>query len=159
MHIDDRFLGLLLVVLGSAIFLIARTFPLMAGMPYGPGFFPSIAAVGLVVCGIIIAVTGTLKRRAAPAIGPGATVASTARAGLLRPLVVCCIVAFFALALPVLGFHVSAVIAVAAAAFVFGAHPLAAPVLALAAAFGTHAIFYSVLRVPLPWGILTPYAW
>ncbi|WMS43623.1 tripartite tricarboxylate transporter TctB family protein [Acuticoccus sp. MNP-M23] len=159
MHIDDRFLGLILVGMGTAIYLIARTFPLMAGIPYGPGFFPSIAAVGLIVCGIIIAVTGTLKSRAAPVIGSGASVGSAARGALLRPLIICLVVIFFALALPVLGFHIAAVLTVGAAAFVFGAHPLVAPVLALAAAFGTHAVFYSVLRVPLPWGILTPYAW
>jgi len=159
MRIDDRFLGLILVGLGLAIYLTARTFPMMAGIPYGPGFFPSIAAAGLAVCGIIIAVTGTLKSRAAPAIGPGATVRSAARGALFRPLAIAVIVVFFGLALPVLGFHIAAFVTVAAAAFVFGAHPIVAPVLALAAAFGTHAMFYSVLRVPLPWGVLTPYAW
>ena len=167
MQIDDRYVGLILVVLGAAVFLLARTFPLMAGMPYGPGFFPSIAAVGMVTCGIIITVTGTLRARAAaalpgraPATGPvGSGLGEAARASLFRPLLVALIVIFFGAALPYLGFHITAVVTVAAAAFLFGAGPVTALVLAVAAAFATHAAFYSMLRVPLPWGVLTPVAW
>ena len=159
MRIDDRYVGLILVALGITVFLVARTFPLMAGMPYGPGFFPSIAAVGLCVCGSVIAVSRGLIVRAASATQPAAPMAAAPKAGLLRPFLICLLVVFFALALPVLGFHITATIVVGAAALVFGGHPLAAPVLALAAAFCAHAVFYSLLRVPLPWGVLTPVAW
>lgn len=159
MRLDDRFVGLIMVLLGAGIFLVARSFPLMAGMPYGPGFFPSIAAIGLCVCGIVVAVSRSTATRAKPALGDGATLASTAKTSLVRPALICALVVFFALALPVLGFHITAVIVVGAAAFVFGAHPLVAPVLAVVAAFGAHAAFYSLLRVPLPWGVLTPVAW
>ncbi|MEM0908824.1 MAG: tripartite tricarboxylate transporter TctB family protein [Pseudomonadota bacterium] len=160
MRFDDRWVGLTLVILGVLVFSVARTFPLMAGMPYGPGFFPSIAAIGLIVCGIVIAFGGYLRSRAAlPSPGLRQTTAVLTWRGLGRPAVIGAIVVFFGLALPILGFHISAVITVGAAAFVFGAGPLTAVVLAISAAFAVHAAFYSMLRVPLPWGVLTPVAW
>ncbi|MEM8852998.1 MAG: tripartite tricarboxylate transporter TctB family protein [Pseudomonadota bacterium] len=166
MRVDDRLLGLILVVFGIAIFLIARTFPLMAGLPYGPGFFPSIAAVGLMVCGVVISVTGALKARTAVGAAPAEPlsaddrpVAAAVKGGVVRPVLIGLIVVFFGLTLQPLGFHISATLTVAAAAFVFGAGPIGGLVLALVAAFGVHAVFYSLLRVPLPWGVLTPVAW
>ncbi|GAB5373628.1 MAG: hypothetical protein AcusKO_00900 [Acuticoccus sp.] len=158
MKIDDRYVGLILIALGIGVFLVAQTFPLMAGMPYGPGFFPSIAAVGLVVCGLVITLSGTMKARAA-APAPIAETADTAGSGMLRPFLIALCVIFFGLAMPVLGFHITATITVAAVALIFGAGPVTAIVLAVAAAFATHAAFYSMLRVPLSWGVLTPYAW
>jgi len=162
MRIDDRLLGVILAAFGAAIWLIARTFPVMGGMAYGPGFFPTIAAIGLLVCGIVIAVTGAVKARATTSAGaaqlPAGPVQSSG-GGLLRPLLICLIVLGFGLALQPLGFHIAAAAAVAAAAFVFGAGPLAGVALGIAAAFGAHYVFYSLLRVPLPWGVLTPVAW
>ncbi|MEO1103028.1 MAG: tripartite tricarboxylate transporter TctB family protein [Pseudomonadota bacterium] len=163
MQLDDRLVGLILIVLGAIVYLTARTFPMMAGMPYGPGFFPSIAAVGMIVCGVVITITGGLKARASAA-APDATLPETpalpsGRGVWLRPLAIMLCVVFFGVAMPILGFHIAAVITVAAAAFVFGASPIGGLALAVAAAFGAHAAFYSMLRVPLPWGILTPYAW
>ena len=161
MRIDDRLVGLVLVALGVAVYLIARTFPLMAGMPYGPGFFPSIAAIGLIVCGIVVAVSGALAAlaEAGGTLRWRPTPGEAARATLLRPIALCIVIVFFGLALNPLGFHIAATITVAAAAFVFGAGLLSALTLALASAFAVHAVFYSLLRVPLPWGGLTPYAW
>ena len=162
MRIDDRLLGLLLTAFGVAIALVARTFPVIGGMAYGPGFFPTIAATGLIVCGIVISTTGMLKARAALGRSRDPSIPSArdaARRGLLKPLLICLIVVFFGLALDPLGFHVSATLAVGAASFVFGAGPIQSVTLAFAAAFGAHYIFYSLLRVPLPWGVLTPVAW
>lgn len=161
MRIDDRLLGILITAFGVAIWLVANTFPLIGGMTYGPGFFPKIAAVGLVVCGIVISVGGVLKARAA-ATGPqppGPSAAEAAKGSLLRPFLIALVVLGFGLLLEPLGFHIAATLAVGAAAFVFGAGPFLGVTLAIAAAFATHYVFYSLLRVPLPWGVLTPVAW
>jgi len=166
-RIDDRLLGILLAAFGVAIWLVARTFPVIGGMDYGPGFFPTIAAAGLLVCGIVISVSGALKARAAaaqqePVTTTSSSLSSEAAAGmrgLLRPLLVCLVVLGFGLALQPVGFHVSATVAVAAAALVFGAGPFLSVTLGIAAAFATHYVFYSLLRVPLPWGVMTPVAW
>ena len=67
--------------------------------------------------------------------------------------------AFFGVALVPLGFHVTAALSLAALFAVFGLGPLRSLALALGASVAIHAVFYSLLRVPLPWGVLTPVAW
>ena len=42
---------------------------------------------------------------------------------------------------------------------VLGVKPLLVPVLAAGVTMAVHYGFYSLLRVPLPWGVLTPWAW
>jgi putative tricarboxylic transport membrane protein len=113
------------------------------------------------VCGLVIAAAGALKARAR-AGGPEPvrpSAGGAVKGGLVRPLLVCAIVVFFGLTLDPLGFHIAATITVAAAALVFGAGPLGGFTLGIAAAFAAHFVFYSFLRVPLPWGVLTPVAW
>lgn len=168
MKLDDRVLGLGLIAIGAVIVWMARGFPMMAGLPYGPGLFPSIAAIGLMVCGAIIAVTGQLAAgrgtrtgagRPAPAATGDGDVAGTRTAIVSRVFAIIAVLALAALLMPTLGFHITAALSVAATALVFGCGPLLAATLGLVAAFAAHAIFYTGLRVPLPWGLLTPWAW
>ena len=112
---NDRLSGSLLVLFGALVLWRASTFPSLAGLEYGPGLFPSIAAIGLIVCG--------------------------------------------ALLLDLLGFHIASFMAVSATALIFGMRAGGAVLLALPLVIGVHLLFYSLLRVPLPWGLLTPMAW
>ena len=152
MKLDDRVLGAGLIGFGALVFWRAQSFPLMGGLPYGPGLFPSIAAVGMMACGAVIALQHARE--------PDASVAETTGwrdAG--RALAILAIVAGVALGLDLLGFHITGALAVAAAALVFGRGLLSAAALGLIATFATHWVFYSVMRVPLPWGLLEPVAW
>lgn len=67
--------------------------------------------------------------------------------------------AAFAVLLPVLGFHIAAALALLIAVWVFGGGWPIATAVALLAPIVLHFVFYSVLRVPLPWGPLTQVAW
>jgi len=49
--------------------------------------------------------------------------------------------------------------AVSATALIFGMRAGGAVLLALPLVIGVHLLFYSLLRVPLPWGLLAPMAW
>lgn len=147
---DDWITGAALVAAGIAIGIEARGFPRLAGMDYGPGLFPTIAAVGMAACGAAILLGARRPARAAPE--PREPLRWPAAALLA-------LVAGFALLLEPLGFHLSAAGATLAAALLFGARPAAAILLALLLPLALHAVFSSVLRVPLPWGILTPIAW
>lgn len=209
MRTGDVWLGAGLLLAGLAVLVEARGFPTMAGLPYGPGLFPSIAAVGLMACGALVALGGwrggagsgsrgepgtSLGRGigegaddpGSPATGEGgARPAPDGTAGAdpagagptpgghgapagdgppafrtaLRVAVVPLAVVFFGLALDGLGFHVTAAAALLALFMAFGLGPLRSAAFALAAALAIHAVFYSLLRVPLPWGVLTPIAW
>lgn len=166
MTIDDRILGLALIVFGAVIVWIAQGFPLMAGLPYGPGFFPTIAASGLIVCGAIIAVTGQVAAMRRGRVPPPPPVSDTLAEREAAPVAVAgrvfailAIVALTALLLNPLGFHIAGALAVAAAAMVFGCRALVALPLGILSAIIAHAVFYSALRVPLPWGLLYQWAW
>jgi putative tricarboxylic transport membrane protein len=68
-------------------------------------------------------------------------------------------VVFYILASTPLGFIPTAFIALAILFAVLGVKPLLVPVLAAGITMVVHYGFYSLLRVPLPWGVLTPWAW
>ena len=200
MRIGDVRLGAALLAAGLAILVEARGFPTMAGLPYGPGLFPSIAAVGLMACGAMVALGGwrrggRSRSRVEPgtAAGDGAAPPSTGaaraprggpvpRAGVAEPVLdgvttsgaedpklgparalrvvaVPLAVVFFGLALDPLGFHLTATAALVALFVAFGLGPVRAAAFAVVAALAIHGVFYSLLRVPLPWGVLTPVAW
>lgn len=145
----DAVTGLALMAAGGAIAWEARGFPRLGGMAYGPDLFPTIAAAGMAACGALI----LLGARRQPAGGAPRERARWPAAALLG------VVALFALLLRPLGFHLTAAGATFAAALLFGARPLAAALLAVILPVALHAVFYSILRVPLPWGALTPVAW
>jgi len=151
MRLGDVLTGGALVAGGGLVAHTAQGFPRMAGIAYGPDLFPTIAAAGLMLCGLAIAAEGA---RAAP----GAA-AEQERLAPGRIIALLGIVAGTALALPWLGFHLTFAAATLAACRVFGGGWIAAAALGAVAPLALHYIFYSLLRVPLPWGVLTPIAW
>ncbi len=58
MRLHDTLLGALLVALASAFFAYTFTFPDMPGQRYGPALFPRLIALGIIACGLVIAVRG-----------------------------------------------------------------------------------------------------
>ncbi|SDZ99277.1 tripartite tricarboxylate transporter TctB family protein [Rubrimonas cliftonensis] len=148
MNRGDAWTGAALVALGLAVVWRAQGFPKLGGMDYGPDLFPTIAAGGLIVCGGLIGAEGAR----APAASRGDSVPAKA-VGLLAT------VAGAALALPWLGFHLTFAAVALVASRLFGGGWATCAAMAAAAPLALHFIFYSLLRVPLPWGLLTPAAW
>ncbi|WP_422073418.1 tripartite tricarboxylate transporter TctB family protein [Tranquillimonas rosea] len=147
----DLVTGSALCALGAAMAIVARGFPTVGGMAYGPGLFPTIVAVGLVASGLGIAAEGLAAGRNRPDEDGGRR---------LGPLVgILAVIAFFALALDPLGFHIAAAISLLCSVRLFGGGMVAGTALALVGPVVLQAVFYSVLRVPLPWGLLLPVAW
>ena len=149
----DLAAGGALVAVGAAMAWEAQGFPRLGGMAYGPDLFPTIAAAGLVVTGAGVAARGL---RAAVA---GGEAPEAGRLAVLRAMALAGVAAGFAAGLPLLGFHIVAALALLAAARLFGAGWGGAAALALLAPWPLHHLFYALLRVPLPWGVMTPVAW
>ena len=126
----------------------------MPGQKFGPAWFPGLIAVGLIVCGALLATQGVRSGErliAAPAwmrsARPRAAVISVI-AGLL----------FYALAADALGFYLSALLIQIVWMRLLGASwRLALPV-AAASTVIIHLSFYKLLRIPLPWGIFERFA-
>lgn len=146
----DIVTGAALVALGTLMIWIASGFPQIGAMAFGPDLFPRIIASGLILSGLGILLEAA--RGIAPASEGG-------RLAALPILILLALVAAFAVLLPVLGFHITAALALLVAVRVFGGGWSIAAAVALLAPIILHYVFYSVLRVPLPWGLLTPLAW
>ena len=58
----------------------------------------------------------------------------------------------------VLGFLIVGTLVLFVLFLIFGVRPRLAAIVAVASAFVIWYAFYKLLRVPLPWGVLTPWA-
>jgi putative tricarboxylic transport membrane protein len=130
-------------------------FPAMPGQRFGPAWFPGLVALGLVACGALLVLQG-LRSGTRPAIAlpewtrharPLAGVAAVI-GGLL----------LYVLAADKLGFHFTGFALLAIWMRVLGASWRAALPVAAIATLAIHLSFYKLLRIPLPWGILEPFA-
>jgi putative tricarboxylic transport membrane protein len=156
MKVSDSLSGALAVIFGIALILYSRTFPAMPGQAIGPGLFPSVIAWGLVGFGGALIVAARRQPRVAPVEFDDWV--RRPRMVLNFAVVIVALV-FYATAVNRLGFFLTAAIFVSVLWTAFGVRRRLILPLALAVTFAVHYMFYSVLRVPLPWGPLGDIAW
>jgi putative tricarboxylic transport membrane protein len=157
MRINDAILGAVLLVFSLVVGLYARTFPAIPGQEYGASVFPTWISIALGLCSIVLIAGGMRQWAETGAV----SLEPWARSGHhLRTLAITiALVVFYILASTPLGFIPTAFIALAILFAVLGVRPVLVPVLAAGITMVMHYGFYSLLRVPLPWGVLTPWAW
>lgn len=157
MKINDVLSGLLIGVFGAVIYAHAQSFPPMPGQNVGPNMFPQLIAAGFMICAIILIVRGakTLRTEAWITRPPWLGNSRIALGFVLIPLVL----AFYVAVSESLGFLPTAVILLIALFLVFQVRLRTALIIAVAGSLGIHAIFYKLLKVPLPWGVLESVAW
>lgn len=153
MRANDAINGLILIVLAAAMIAMTSTFPAFPGQPYGPSLFPRVLGTLLIICGALLVWRGLAARRA----GEGwVEMAAWTR----QPWRV---VSFFLMLISLLayillgdtiGFIPIAIVILLALFLWFGVRPLSAVITAVIATFVIHWFFSSLLRVPLPRGLL-----
>jgi len=157
MKLHDGIIAALLIAVAVAILLYARTFPGMPGQAFGPALFPSVIAVAIMVSGLALAVGAVRGGRRQPLIELDPWVRSP------RLLLDFCLVVggvlFYVLFSEPLGYFVTAPIALLAFLLATGTRLAAALPVAVLVPLLIHYIFYTMLKVPLPWGLLTEHAW
>ena len=156
MRLDDTLSGVLVAVAGAAIVLDARTFPSIPGQRVGPAFFPIVIGVGLLLCAALLIISG-LRRRGARWIEVDPWVRRPRM--VLNFVLVFVALVFYALAVSRLGFFLTAMSLLGMLMFAFEVPRARILPLVLAVTLVIHYVFYSLLRVPLPWGVLEPIAW
>jgi putative tricarboxylic transport membrane protein len=157
MKCNDVLSGVLAGAFALAVFVGAQGFPTIPGQNVGPKVFPELIAAGMMLCAVMLVVRGLRT------LGSGKWISlpdwlgqgRTAFGFLLVPL---CL-AFYVLASEDLGFIPTAVLLLLAMFLTYGVRLRTALVVALLGSIGIHALFYKMLKVPLPWGVLSPYAW
>jgi len=158
MHLSDRVTGLCLALLGSLAFWGGSRLPAVPGQDVGPAAFPMVIGTGLVLCGLMIAfgighafeVEEPAEREEAPGLAK-----LLGRFDWLAAFLPPVLLLFYVVAADRLGFLITAAIMLLVASRALGASwRLAIGVTVLAPPF-VHLIFYKLLRVPLPDGLLT----
>jgi putative tricarboxylic transport membrane protein len=166
MQLSDRITGLVLASLGAVAAWHASKLPPIPGQQIGPAVFPTVIGVGLCICGLLIALrVGRSFEDAAEAdLASHQDAPAEPMQGMfglpvgLNALVPIILLVFYVLAVEKLGFIPVAAIIIGLAALVLRAPPRLALAMAILAPPAIHLVFYKLLRVPLPPGLL-PMPW
>ena len=153
MKINDAVFGALFLLLGVVVLVHVQGFPKIPGQPVGPALFPGLVSAGLAVCGVLLIVSGVRRR----AEQPWYETAEWMRSGrhfVALVAIVGGVVAYVLLAARV-GFLLVAPALLWIWLSVLGVRPVRAGVVAIVATLVIWYAFYKLLRVPLPWGVLT----
>ncbi|OAI50597.1 hypothetical protein AYO46_09885 [Betaproteobacteria bacterium SCGC AG-212-J23] len=156
MKFNDAVLGAIFLALSIAVLVTIQGFPKIPGQSVGPSAFPGLIAVLLAGCSIALIWRGWRERASQPLVAIGAWLSSPPH--VRNFLVVVGGLVFYVLAADTLGFLPCGAIILCALFLTLRVRPLLAVALALIVPVVIHLIFYKLLRVPLPWGVL-PVMW
>ena len=157
MKLNDAIFGLALLALGAAVLFGVQDFPKIPGQPVGPALFPGLIAGGLCVAGLLLVVRGLRAQAGHPWLAWDDWVRSPRHIAAL--VVLLGSVLFYIAAAELLGFLPTAALILLLLFVVLRVPVPRAVLLAVVASLAIHFAFYKLLRVPLPWGVLTPFAW
>jgi putative tricarboxylic transport membrane protein len=153
--VNDAVVGVALIALAIALLVHIQAYPLIPGQKYGPALFPGVIAVGLIACGVLLVRRGA--RAGLPLVALGAWMRDPSLA--VNFLAVCGVLVFYAALAGTLGFLLTGGICLLGLFLKLGVRLAPGVVIAVIATLVIHTLFYKLLRVPLPWGVLERFAW
>jgi putative tricarboxylic transport membrane protein len=151
---NDALLGLAFLALSVAVLVNVQGFPEFSGQRIGPAAFPGLIVVLLAGCSLALIWRGWRERREQGLIAVGAWLSSPRH--VRNFLVAVGALLFYIFAAEKLGFLICGVAILVALFSTLRVRLRLALPLALAVTVGIHLVFYKLLRVPLPWGVLPP---
>jgi len=157
MRFNDAVFGVILIVFAIAVSAYTTTFPSLYGQEYGPDLFPLIIASGLALCGVILIMRGLAQRRAVPLVQMGEWASD--RGIVLNVALLIGAMIFYILFSEWLGFVITSFLILTILLVRLGSGALVSIAIAVVTTLLIHSVFAKVLLVPLPWGILQPFAW
>lgn len=157
MRVNDAVFGLLFAALGALVLFAVQGFPKIPGQPVGPALFPGLIACGLCITGTILMVRGWRQRASHPWLEWHDWVGSPRHMVAFALLVGG--VVLYIVGSDRLGFIPCAFVILMALFLVLRVPVGRSVFIAVIATLVVHFAFYKLLRVPLPWGLLTPIAW
>jgi len=146
----DIFFGIIFAILGAGIFLHAMTFPNLKGGYPGPGLFPQLLGILLVLSGVGIAINAALKR-AFPHLR--ALFVPPHREKINALLVVLAVILYILL-VDTVGFIPMAMLIMLGLMWRTGVSLRWSLVVGIGVTLGIYLLFQRILHVPLPSGIL-----
>ncbi|GEO15471.1 tripartite tricarboxylate transporter TctB family protein [Microvirga aerophila] len=165
MRLSDRVTGSFIATLGALATYGGSRLPPVPGQDVGPSAFPMVIGAGLILCGLMIAlgIGRSFEEEAEADLAavegpPQRAQPADPLAYRLRALLPPGLLLFYVYAADRLGFVPTTAIMIFVVAVAFGARLRVALPLAALAPIAIHLIFYKLLRVPLPPGLL-PMPW
>ena len=156
MKINDAVFGLLLTLISLAVLHTIQSYPDIPGQQVGPALFPGLIAILLGVCGIVLIYRGWQSRQLVPWLQTAEWWHS--KRHLSGFILLVAGIVFYMLASEAIGFLPVAWLLMWTLMVNLKVAPVRAAVLSLLLSALVHFAFYTLLRVPLPWGVLTPWA-
>lgn len=157
MKVSDIVLGPVVVAIGLIALYASTLQPRpFFGSAYGGGLFPTIIGIGLVGAGAVLTLSGRRERAGARLVEMGGWLGSPRH--VANVLVVLGALLFYILTSTWLGFIISGFITVLVPLLQFTRAPLPSLVVAAITIAVVKIAFQDMLLVPLPWGLLEPYA-
>lgn len=152
MQRTDRWVGIALALLGLAVLWSARAFPNVPGQKLGAAFLPMLVGAGLLLCAIGLIVRSLRGRAYAD---DKAAAAGSEHFG--SSLVIVGVVLAYIFLSERIGFLIIAPLCLMAGFLAFRIGWRRALLWAVVGTLVVHFAFYKLLRVPLPWGPITPF--
>lgn len=157
MKLHDTLSGLALLLLALLIGWNASGFPEVPGQQIGPAVFPKALAALLALCAVLLILRGRQATTEQAWVQLGAWLQSPLhRRNFLITLA--CLV-FYVLASEFLGFLLCGIAILSVMFYALAVQPSRIAPLAVGLTLLIHTLFYKGLRVPLPWGVLSPIQW
>lgn len=157
MKVSDIIMGPIIGGIGLITLIAASMQPKpFFGSGYGGGLFPSIVGSSLIVAGLLLTLGGWRDRGAQPLLVMGSWVHSPRH--IANACMVLGVIAFYVLFSDALGFILAGFVVVFATLLQFTRAPVPSLVVAVVTTLVAKFAFQDMLLVPLPWGILQPYA-
>jgi putative tricarboxylic transport membrane protein len=152
MRFNDAVIGALLLAFAIATFAYARTLPAIPGQDYGAGVFPMLIATGLGSCGVLLIASGIRQWHGA------VTWSDWARShhAWAKLVAVFGLILAYILAAQAIGFVPMSVLLLVVFFVLMRVRWWVALPVALCATLLIQQTFSSLLRVPLPLGLLGP---
>jgi putative tricarboxylic transport membrane protein len=148
----DRWVGIGLALLALAVLWSARGFPNVPGQKLGAAFLPMLVGAGLLLGGLGLVVRSLHGKAYADVISPEAGSEHFGSA-----LVVVGAVLGYLLLAERIGFLLIAPLCLLVVFLAFRVSWQRALLWAVGGTIVVHLAFYKLLRVPLPWGPITPF--
>ncbi len=150
MRLNDAVLGAILIAFAGWVWWLTGFFPAFPGQDYGPNLFPRILSAAIGICGALLVVRGL--RSGAPFVVLADWTRDPAR--LLSFLLIPAAALAYMLLGDRLGFIPTAFLLLFGLSLWFRARPLVALPVAAGMTLVVHWFFSSLMRVPLPRGLL-----
>jgi putative tricarboxylic transport membrane protein len=157
MRINDAIVGVLLLVFGVVVIMLALRLPEMPGQPYGAATFPVLIGAGFALVSLALIAKGVLEWRTLPGFA-AADWGRSPRAWFRMALTVLLVVLYIAFA-DDLGFAASSFLVLLLLFLALRVRPLVAVAVAVIATLLILQAFGVVLRVPLPRSELLGFLW